>query len=223
MLKYCFFQMKMLGMDKKSIDWESIEKAYRLGQLSVREIARQANIQPSSITRKAQKENWHRDMSDEIRQRTKATLIQNNRKSNIPTREDIEFAVQTNVEVIRSHRRDISTGRKLVSLLSSQLEEAALNRCEIEEEIVEETKGQEGGKPSLQRRNMMIKAVSLPVHAGALRDLSTALKNLIPLERQAFNLDDDPSGNAIKEILDRLSPAAKQKLSEMISPDANSH
>ncbi|MNG38877.1 hypothetical protein D3C84_1267350 [compost metagenome] len=50
----------------------------------------------------------------------------------------------------------------------------------------------------------MLKAVSLPLHAGVIRDLSTALKNLIPLERQAYNLDEVSSEESFEERLARL-------------------
>lgn len=43
------------------LDWEKIEKLYRLGQLSVREIAKQCETQASSITRRAERDGWTRD------------------------------------------------------------------------------------------------------------------------------------------------------------------
>jgi len=38
---------------------------------------------------------------------------------------------------------------------------------------------------------MMMRAVSLPMHSGVIRDLSVAQKNLIGLERQAFGITDN--------------------------------
>lgn len=173
-------------MGKRSdIDWEKIEKLYSLGQLSVREIARQCNVQPSSITRRAKKEDWTKDPSKEVRERTRAALISNT-KSNSPTRDDIESAVRTNIEVVREHRKDISQGRGIVGLLMGQLTDVAENR-EIFQEIVEsETQDDGNGK----RLAAMKKAISIPSHAGVIRDLSTAMKNFVALERQAFSLDD---------------------------------
>jgi hypothetical protein len=46
----------------------------------------------------------------------------------------------------------------------------------------------------------MLKAVSLPTHAGVLRDLSIAQKNLIYLERQAFNLNDKEDADPVEKI-----------------------
>lgn len=52
----------------------------------------------------------------------------------------------------------------------------------------------------------MLKAISLPSHAGVLRDLSTALKNLVPLERQAYNIKDElEQGSTYEQRLIQLA------------------
>lgn len=80
--------------------------------------------------------------------------------------------MQTNLQVINRHRRDIAKGHGLVSMLFQQLEQAAKDREELENLVEEETKGDENN----QRRNKLMKAISLPTHAAVLRDLSTSLK-----------------------------------------------
>lgn len=205
-------------MKRKPIDWEAIEREYRMGTKSMRMLASEYNINVSNISRRVKKYNWVQDKSDEIRQRTHAALVAQQGR-NTPTGEDIETQVQSNLSVITGHRGDIRQGRQLVGLLSQQLDAAASSRDELEKEIIEDTEGPDGGKPDLRRRNFMLKAVSLPSHAGTLRDLSTALKNLIPLERQAFNLD-EPGAN-INDILAALPgefrEAVRRRLTEAVS------
>lgn len=193
-------------MPRKQIDWEAIEKDYSLGQKSLRTIADEHDIAHTTIARKAKKEGWVQDKTQEIRQKTQAALVthqaERTTKRTTPTRDDIDKAVQTNIEIIRTHRADIKKGRELVSLLSQQLDEAARSRDTLEDDIHEETRGILGEKPDAKRRNAMLKAVSIPAHAGVLRDLSVTLKNLIPLERQAFNLDEP--GVSLEDILAAL-------------------
>ena len=57
--------------------------------------------------------------------------------------------------------------------------------------IEEETEGGDNGK----RRAMMLRAVALPSRAGVIVNLSNALRTLVALERQAFNLGDSLDGN----------------------------
>ncbi|WJN61350.1 hypothetical protein OH686_21615 [Pseudomonas sp. SO81] len=201
---------------KKKIDWEAIERDYRVGQLSLRAIATKHDTTPGAISKKAKARGWTQDASQEVRERTRAGLLTAPRKEqeqaetgngnsvssagNAPTPEDIEVAVQTNLQVISRHRRDIAKGHGLVNLLFGQLEQAATNREEVEDAICEETKNDE----TTRRRSQMLKLVSLASHAGVLRDLSTALKNLVPLERQAYNLDEQEHEEPYEERLRRL-------------------
>lgn len=161
-----------------------------MGQKSMRTLATEFEVNVSNISRRAKKEGWIQDKSQEIKQRTNAALVAQ-RGRNTPTQEDIDKAVGTNIEIVTSHRKDIKESRSLVQLFQSQLRNAATNRDEIEGAIIDDTKGPDGeNKPEIKRRNRMLKAVSLPAHAGVLKDLSVAQKNLIYLERQAYNLNE---------------------------------
>ena len=201
---------------RKAIDWEAIERDYRVGQLSLRALATKHDTTPGAISKKAKANSWTQDASQEVRERTRAALLTAPRKEqeakeapngnsvstdgNAPTPEDIETAVQTNLQVINRHRRDIAKGHNLVNLMFGQLEQAATCREEIENLICDETQEDD----NTRRRSQMLKLVSLSTHAGVLRDLSTALKNLIPLERQAYNLDEQQHEEPYEERLRRL-------------------
>lgn len=207
----------MTAKKKPTIDWEAIERDYRLGQMSLRAIATKHDTTPGAISKKAKAREWTQDASQEVRERTRAALLTQPRKDqeqqaetgdgntvssagNAPTPADIEVAVQTNLQVIQRHRRDIAKGHGLVNLLFGQLQLAATHREEIEDAICEETKNDE----TTRRRSQMLKLVGLASHAGVLRDLSTALKNLVPLERQAYNLDEVNTEETYEERLARL-------------------
>lgn len=197
---------------KQTIDWDAIERDYRVGQMSLRALATKHQVTPGAISKKAKAKAWVQDASQEVRERTRAALLTTPEatetvsgntvsiEGNAPTRADIDTAVSTNLTIIHGHRRDIAAGRGLVGMLFQQLGEAARDREDIENLIEEETKDDENG----QRRQKMLKAVSLPGHATVLRDLSTALKNLIPLERQAFSLDDVSTTETFEERITRL-------------------
>lgn len=197
---------------RNSIDWEQLEREYRIGQLSLRALAEKHGTTASTISRRAAKGAWVQDASQEVRERTRAALLvqpgpQEGEecnsvapRRNTPTRMDVDVAVQTNLQVVGRHRRDIAHGQQLVSTLFHQLQEAAENRVELEDAIEDECQGDGNG----QRRNRMLKAIALPTHAAVLRDLSTAIKNLIPLERQAYNLDEQSTGETLEDALARL-------------------
>jgi hypothetical protein len=202
---FCFFLGGTMADKRKKIDWEAVEREYRAGQLSIREIGREYGVSAPAITKKAKKERWNRDLSNQVRKAVNAKLVNtevNKSNASVNEAEVVEAAAERGAEVIRLHRKDINHGRTLVGLLMGQLEEAATNRDEIEDAIEDET----AGDSNVKRRNQMLRAVSLPGHAGTIRDLSTAMKNLIALERQAFNLDEKQGPvSDLESVLDEVA------------------
>lgn len=196
---------------RNKVDWEAFERDYRCGGMSMRALCEKHGANPGNASRKAKLNGWVQDATQEVRERTRAALITSETpkdntvvsQNNAPTREDVEVAVQTNLAVIKRHRKDIGQGQEIVSLLMRQLIDTAVNRESIENDIEIETKDDDNG----QRRYRMNKAVSLPSNAAVLRDLSTAMKNLVALERQAFNLDEAGSEESYEDRLARLMEA----------------
>jgi hypothetical protein len=56
-------------------DWDAIERAYRAGQLSIKELARQHKFSDS-----AKAKGWTRDLSDAVRTRVRESLVCESRK-----------------------------------------------------------------------------------------------------------------------------------------------
>ena len=75
----------------------------------------------------------------------------------------------------------ISNGRSLTMRLITELDVATSHLGEMEREI-------DAGPESPSRRNAMLKAVSLPSRAAVMRDLATACRAWVGLERQAFSI-----------------------------------
>jgi hypothetical protein len=176
--------------ERKSVDWEAIEREYRAGQLTVVEIGRQHGLSHTAINKRAKRDGWTRNLADRVRKEVSARLV-SEKVSPEAERAAIEPAVARGVQVVREHRASIGRGQRLLSALFGELEEAAENRDEIEAAIEEETEDDDTGK----RRAMMHRAVALPSRAGVIVNLSNALRTLVALERQAFNLGDWLDGN----------------------------
>ncbi len=193
-------QTKKKNGNAPRYDWDAINRDYRTGMFTDTELCRQYGCSRAALAKRIKRnpELWVRDQTDAVRQATNAKLIKVDAEQARVTKglqsgvtdpnvgDAIDGAAETRVAVLRDHRQDIGNGRSLVNLLMGQLQEAAENRAEIEDGI----EGETGDDNNPRRRNQMLRAVALPGHAGTLRDLTTAMKNLIGLERQAFNLDE---------------------------------
>ncbi|MCP4304568.1 MAG: hypothetical protein GY788_06785 [bacterium] len=219
---------------RTDIDWDAIQRDYRVGQFSLRELARRHRTTAGSISRRARKHEWLKDYASEVRERTRAGLLETptaavslpeqtdevhenscvkpnvpQRERNTPTRagserntptpEDIDLAVQTNITIVRQHRHLIAQARAEAIALLQTMRETRERHVEITEEAVEETKGASAGSGSSSRRAAMLRAINGPAQAQMLASVSQALAKVIPLERQAFGLDEqqaNPGGES---------------------------
>lgn len=171
-------------------DWESIERDFRAGMLSIREIAKIAGISDTAIRKRAKEFAWDRDLSAKVREKVRTELVRAEVRSSDPQteREIIESAAAQVVHVVRSHRKAIGSGMALTDLLMKQLTDVAGKRDEFEAEI--EVMTAEDKSP--ERCNRLMKAISLGAHSSIVVNLANAAKTWITLERQSFNMQDEP-------------------------------
>lgn len=187
--------------EKMKTDWPAIEAEYRVGQLSNRMIAEKHGVSEGMIRKKAKAQGWLKDLTDKVRREVRTQLVRDSvRTPNVSERDAVTQAGITGAEVVRTHRKDVRTASGLVSLLMEQLHSAAEDRESLENTISEMCAEDEKGI----RESRLMKAVSLPTHAGTIRDLSTALKNLVTIERQAYNLDELSTEESYEDRLARL-------------------
>ena len=154
---------------RKIIDWEEVEREYRAGQLSISEISRQHDISRPAIIKKAQKNGWKGDLSDQVRKEINAKLV-TGEVTPCNTREAIDNAVNRGIEVVRGHQKMLSRLMAIGDKIMDDLEHD----------------GEEGRKSFDARER-----------ADLFRSLGQVLAKAIPLERQAFNLDKEPDGGVI--------------------------
>lgn len=199
-------------MSTKQPDWEAIERAYRAGSLSIRTIAERQGVSDTAIRKKAKALGWARDLSDQVRKEVRSKLVRgevrNDQGANCELdAEIIEEAAEEGARVVRSHRRDIRKATNLANLLMDDLLSTIQRREEIEEDIEAETSEDNNG----MRRASMLAAVSLPSNSKTLFQLSSAMKNLQVLERQAYSLDEKEKtdeADELSKMMDELSKDA---------------
>lgn len=60
---------------RKRADWEAVERDYRTGRFTLRELEAKHGPNNATIGRRAEREGWTKDLSDAIRQATNAKVI----------------------------------------------------------------------------------------------------------------------------------------------------
>ena len=164
--------------DKPRADWEAIERAYRAGQLSLRAIASAHGITEGAIRKKAKAESWQRALADKVRQAVREKLVRTDGETGTqhgtqPQRasdsEIIEGAALRGLTVITTHRKDLQQLHGLKRILAERLSTFL--------------QGVTPDGPCLGDKESP---------GDLLEKLSRITARLIPLERQAHNLDADP-------------------------------
>lgn len=162
---------------RKVIDWEAVEKEYIAGQLSIREIGVLFGCSHVAIQKHAKKHGWTRDLADKIRKKVTTKLVTTEvTKPHINEKEIIEAAAQRGVAVIRSHRKILSDSLDIIKAIISEFNAEQVLREDAQKK--DDEKDDKKDKMTARAKAELIKA------------LSNALHRLIPLERQAFNLNE---------------------------------
>lgn len=210
---------------KRRIDWESVERDYRAGVLSIREIARLNGISDGTIRKKATALLWERDLTQKVQEQARAELVrgelgygelrfgEEHSPATPSERQIVETAAATVVQVVREHRARIRQGHALVELLTQQLLDVAGRRDEFEQDIEADC----ADDKTSTRQSRLLKAVSLSTHAALAVSLATATKTWIGLERQAFNLRElAPAEDEIPAMTDAQRRARLAALQEKL-------
>jgi hypothetical protein len=166
-------------------DWDAIEREYRAGQLSIRQIARQHGTRESTLRKRAQKQGWSRDLADVVRQRVQGDLM----RSAHPMLSDdaiVDYAAARGVEVVRQHRDHLGRMQRIASMLALQLEILL-----------------SGNKPDVSFLGLK------ETPADVLAKIAQATARWMPLERQAFGLDKPATpGLDWKDLFDKAGIVA---------------
>jgi hypothetical protein len=163
-------------------DWQKIERHYRAGTLSIREIARQNGISDTAIRKQARKAAWTKDLSARVRIQVRESLVrEGSRRCELAGIKPSDAAVvdeaaAMGVAVVRSHRMDINALRQAAAGLLDDV-----------------------------RLDLGLKITD---RARVIAELAMAMARLIPLERQAFGLDEDrPHGSQPMTVVWEGMPA----------------
>lgn len=182
-------------------DWAAVERDYRTGQYSNRELSRLHGPSEGAIRKRATDYSWQRDLSEQIRQRVreKTTLAVTKEVARADSDElIIEQAAEAGAEVIRGHQRLLRKAKGLAETLMQRLEEQL-----------------EKGTMTVQLKGGEAAEIDVPLdYAGkTLGNATMALERVVKMERQSYGLDADDKdnlGKTLKELLAEVAPGVEE-------------
>jgi hypothetical protein len=153
---------------RRRIDWEAIERDYRTGKFTLRELEAKHGAGYAKISKRAKDNGWTKDLADAVRQATTAALI-----AEVATARATEgqkaattvvlAAAELNKQVILGHRRQAGEARAAMETARTKLLSLADTVADIREAAT---------------------------FVSATESLSRTTKTVIEIERTAFGLDD---------------------------------
>ena len=193
---------------KQAFDWEAIERDYRAGLLSIREVAARHGCTHTAINKRAKADGWERDLQAKIKAKAEALVSKREVSNEVSSkaaeteRQIVEANAEAIVSVRMAHRGDIRRSRSLANKLLAELEQLTDHR-EVAETFGEVMRNPDGfGNDRLN--DLYHKIIALPNRTKIMRELADTLKVLIALERQAYNLDEQEHEEPYEERLRRL-------------------
>lgn len=198
---------------KKDIDWERIERDYRAGIRSVREIAAEHRIAHTTINTWAKENRIERDLGAKIRAKADALMAKEAadrdpkvRAARQATEREIVVAnAEMQAAVRRAHRADISTARVLCRDLIEEL--SATSRQDVQAYLEQLAELVTADDSNNERFNAFMKALSLPNRIVGMDKLASALVKLVTLERTAYGIE----GEAGDDPADKAPPMSSQE------------
>lgn len=186
-------------------DWELIEREYRAGQLSVREVAKKYKLSEGAIRRHAKLCGLTRDLTEKVQRAVRIKLVSTKPKpeacvQSVSDDEIVDAAADRAVAVVEIQRSDINKLRSL--------ELDLIRRVEEDEKIAIIYQGQVTAQLS----------VGLPARAEILQKLAFVSHKRIQLERQAYGLESGyEESTGVTVIIKRQGDRDTDQASPMVS------
>ena len=180
-------------------DWTLVEKDYRAGLLSDRQIGEKYGVSHGSVQQQAKKRGWSRNLIGRSIAKAEEKLAREELATKLASetrvaseKELVDSTSDALVEVMRGHRSDASRLRRVVTALLEKVE-AIVKESELFEQIGDLCAAPD--EKGIDKINDLYrKVIELPAQTDTTKKLAETMKILIELERKIFKIDvgDDP-------------------------------
>lgn len=203
--------MARRGKDN-AIDWDAIERQYRLGTKSNSQLAQEFGVEVSSIGRRAKKYGWVASKKEEVEATRESLLIQaalgNANPNATPTPLEIKAAAVQGADVVMKHRSGLARLGALRDKLMGEIE-AITDNVELFEslgEMMDQSGEDANGRFKQDKQNEIYrKVISMSGRIDDVKKLAEIDEKVRKGEREAFGIDKNEGGDArFEEMLKRI-------------------
>lgn len=193
--------------NRSSADWEAIEKDYRVGIKTLRQIAEENGITHGAVNKRAKDEGWSRDLRAKILAKASEKVSKELVSSEVSmdTRLTEREVVEANATAIAAadltNRKDVILGidisRGHLHELAALSEPGFRERLEWLGKVMDESgKDEETGREVKDKVNELYQyIISLGGRIKMAKEAAAAIGVYIPMQRKILKLDEDASRN----------------------------
>jgi hypothetical protein len=201
---------------KPPVDWELVERQYRTGQFTDRELARSHGCSHTAIAKKAKQFGWVKDLSEKIQQAAKSEVARREVATVVSTETKLSEAATVQVfaekvaDVDMGNRADLravlEVQRTLAQELAALSNPAFFEQLEKLGEIMDETYTTESGREVKDKVNETYRyIISLAGRVKMAKDLAGAYGVYVPLQRKIYGLDvEKKNSSELEQLLDEV-------------------
>lgn len=180
---------------KHRTDWAAVERDYRTGKFTQRELADKYGVTHGAVGKQAREHGWKKDLTEEIRRATNAKLTEQLVSSEVAkgsqqVANTVAAAAEVNTRVILGHRAGLQAITNVKRTLLSQIEQAASLLPDLAEVIEMVRQPDDNGTD--RANDALRKAMSRSALVDDLKKLADVDEKVRKGEREAFALDEDP-------------------------------
>lgn len=206
--------------EKKVVDWELIERLYRAGVKTIREIAAEHGISHTAIQKRAKKEDWTRDLSKKVQDKAKELVAREEVAKSVAMETKVTDTLVTNVlaqkvaDIDLANRADLQLGIDAIRGMTQELSVLSNPdlRAQLEwlGELMDTSYVKDNGTEVQDKVNQLYHAIiGLSGRIKMAKDLAGAVGVFIPLQRKVVGLDG--AEKAATDIDDLLLKIAREK------------
>lgn len=189
---------------RASVDWEAVEREYRAGLRSLRDIGAEFGCSHTAIQKRADAEGWTRDLSAKIKAAADAKVAKAevakevSVETKIAERQVVEVNAAMLADKVLNQREDIRLARATVQKLWAAVDVEIDKTDELMILGDMMAAPDENGFDKLN--DLYHAAIGLPQQIKNVKLLADAIKVLIELERKVLKIDvmPDPEDDAVR-------------------------
>lgn len=205
--------------NRSAVDWEAVEREYRAGIKTLRQIADEQGVSNPAIVKRAKRDGWERDLSAKIHAKAES-LVSKQLVSSVVSKEDaiaerqiVDANAEMMASVIRGHHKLLTRLRGIAMLLMDRLE-AELEGTDLFIQLGEMMASpDEFGSDKIG--DLYRKVIALPTQTDTAKKLAEMLKTIIELERKVFKIDEqkpvdvNPVADFLRSISGNALPVSR--------------